>query len=153
MFKISKLTDYGTVVMAYLARDPERVHSASEVADVTHVALPTVSKILKVLAMDDLVASSRGARGGYRLARDPEEISIADVIQAMEGPVALTACSSGEGECEQEPFCTIASNWQRINEAVIDALRSLSLADLAHSSERRSVEVTMVRRGSVHSSA
>jgi FeS assembly SUF system regulator len=153
MFKISKLTDYGTVVMAHLARDPERVHSASEVAASTHVALPTVSKILKMLAMDNLVASSRGARGGYRLARDPEDISIADIIQAMEGPVALTACASDDGECEQEPYCSIATNWRRINETVIGALRNLSLAEMVRTMDRRSIEVTMVRRERVYPDA
>lgn len=145
MLKISKLTDYGTVVMALLAREPQRVHSATEVADATRIALPTVSKILKILATHDLVISTRGARGGYRLARTPADISVADVICAMEGPVSLTTCADGGGECEQESHCNMAAHWQWINRAVSDALKGLTLADLLRETPvaAHSIQVTM----------
>lgn len=131
MLKISKLTDYGTVVMAYLAIEPARVHSATDVATATHINLPTVSKILKTLAAQGLVASSRGAKGGYRVAREPQAITIADIITAMEGEIALTNCAKGEGNCEQEPHCSIASNWRRINQTVLNALTTLTLSDMS----------------------
>lgn len=154
MLKISKLTDYGTVVMAYLANNPERIHSATEVASNTHVNLPTVSKILKTLAANDLVASSRGAKGGYRVARHPAEISVADIIVAMEGEIALTNCAKADGGCEQEPNCSIASNWQRINKTVLEALTTLSLSDMTagacggagESEPNGRVEVTLMAR-------
>ena len=143
MLKISKLTDYGTVVMALLAREPEQVHSATEVAEATRIAPPTVSKILKILATHHLVVSSRGARGGYRLSRTPGEISIADVICAMEGPVSLTTCSTVAGECEQEPHCNMINHWQLINQAVSEALEGLTLADLLRKTPTGSVQVNM----------
>ena len=131
MLKISKLTDYGTVIMAHLGRTPEQVHSAADVSRNTHIALPTVSKILKNLANHALVHSARGAKGGYRVAREPQRISVADIIRAMEGPVSLTDCSSTQGQgCEQEPYCSIASNWKRINQTVSEALQGLSLQDM-----------------------
>lgn len=146
MLKISKLTDYGTVVMAYLARNPEIVHSATEVSAKTNIALPTVSKILKMLAGDQLVTSVRGAKGGYRVSREPAEISIADIIRAMEGPVSLTDCAGENGGCEQEPFCSIASNWKRINQTVLDALDGLNLKDMCAGDCGRSVSVEMMPR-------
>ena len=131
MLKISKLTDYGTVIMAHLGRTPEQVHSAADVSRNTHIALPTVSKILKNPANHALVHSARGAKGGYRVAREPQRISVADIIRAMEGPVSLTDCSSTQGQgCEQEPYCSIASNWKRINQTVLEALQGLSLQDM-----------------------
>ncbi|MGB0721657.1 MAG: SUF system Fe-S cluster assembly regulator [Gammaproteobacteria bacterium] len=148
MLKISKLTDYGTLVMAHLALKPETIHSATDVASATHVALPTVSKILKMLSVKELVVSTRGAKGGYRLAREPEAISIADVLCAMEGPVALTTCATGSGECEQESVCTMASHWQLINTVVSDALSGLTLADLVqHSANKGGLRVSMVPLG------
>lgn len=131
MLRISKLTDYGTVIMSYMARDPDRVYSAGEVAHGIRVAQPTVSKILKMLARGALVTSQRGARGGYMLARAPSEISMAQIIDAMEGPMGLTECGSLPGRCEQEPTCQIRTNWRRINRAVRHTLDGITLADMA----------------------
>lgn len=130
MLKISKLTDYGTVVMTWLASKPDSVHSAAEVAEATRLSAPTVSKLLKMLAMKGLVSSTRGTKGGYSLSRPAAEISIADVICAIEGPVSLTACSDPQRECEQQDHCGAASAWQRINRVVHSALKDLSLADM-----------------------
>lgn len=138
MLKISKLTDYGAVIMAWLAREPERLRSATEVAEATRIAAPTVSKILKMLAAQQLVISVRGAHGGYRLARAPAAISVADVICAMEGPVSLTTCSGGA--CEQEPHCNMAGHWQLINQAISEALAGLTLADLLQAAPTRSAQ-------------
>lgn len=130
MLRLSKLTDYGTVVMTVLAQHPEQRRNAAELAEDTHLSAPTVSKILKTLAHERLLTSSRGAHGGYRLARAPEDISMADIIAALEGPIALTECAELEGRCTIEPLCSVRTNWQRINAVIRDALSDISLADM-----------------------
>jgi FeS assembly SUF system regulator len=131
MLRVGKLTDYGTVVMTAFARQPQRLHSANEIAAELGLALPTVSKVLKALVQHGLLASHRGAKGGYSLAAAPEEISVAQIIAAIEGPIALTECSDTAGLCGQEPQCSVRGNWQRINIAVRDALERVTLAELA----------------------
>lgn len=131
MLRMSKLTDYGTVVMTYLARQADKQHAASEIAAQIQVAAPTVSKILKALAREGLVVSSRGAKGGYSLARRPADISMVEIIDALEGPVALTECGSAPGLCIQEASCSIRANWQHINTAVRQALAGVTLAQMA----------------------
>ena len=122
MLRISKLTDYGTVVLAHLAANDGSVCSAADVASTTEIAPPTVSKILKSLARADLVTSTRGANGGYELARAPVAISAADVIDALEGPVSITECSSSDSHCDFEHVCNVGGAWQRINVAIRHAL-------------------------------
>ena len=102
MLRISKLTDYGTVVLAHLAANPATVCSAADVAGATGIAPPTVSKLLKSLARAGLVSSTRGANGGYRLSRGPQDISAADIIDALDGPVSITECSGSDSLCEHE---------------------------------------------------
>lgn len=130
MLRLSKLTDYGTVVMTALAQYPDQRRNAAELAEDTHLAAPTVSKILKTLAHERLLTSSRGAHGGYMLARSPEDITMADIIAAMEGPIALTECADLEGRCMIEPLCSVRTNWQRINSVIRNALKEISLADM-----------------------
>ena len=130
MLRISRLTDYGTVVLAHMARDGAGLVSAAEVAGATGIALPTVSKLLKSLAKADLVNSTRGSHGGYQLARDAHEISAADVIDALEGPVSITECSAIDSHCDFEDSCNVGGAWQRINVAIRRALDDVSLADL-----------------------
>jgi FeS assembly SUF system regulator len=130
MLRVSKLADYGTVVMASMARDPLRLHSAAEVASRIGLATPTVSKILKTLARSGLVTSSRGAHGGYRLCGDPSHISIAQIIDAMDGPIGMTECSTTPGVCTQEAACTVRANWRSINHIVLDALSRVSLEQM-----------------------
>ena len=130
MLRISKLTDYGTVVLAHLAGDPETVCSAADVSTATGIAPPTVSKLLKSLARADLVSSTRGANGGYQLTRKPGEISAADVIDALEGPVSITECSASDSHCDFEHVCSVGSSWKRINVAIRHALEDVSLIDL-----------------------
>lgn len=131
MLRLSKLTDYAIVVMTTLGRKPKRVHSAAEVAAESHLEPPTAAKLLKQLGKADLVESFRGARGGYRLARPAAEISIADVIVAMEGPIGITECSVHAGLCGQENLCALRSNWRRISRAVEVALSEVTLADMS----------------------
>ena len=130
MLRISKLTDYGTVVLGHLAQLDHSQASASEIAGATGVGLPTVSKLLKNLAKAGLVKSTRGAQGGYRLARDAADISAAEVIDALEGPVSITECSSDDSHCGIEAVCNVGNAWQRINVAIRRALQDVSLADL-----------------------
>jgi FeS assembly SUF system regulator len=131
MLKMSRLTDYGTGVLAYLANAGSRPHSANEVAELTGLPAATVSKVLKLLTRSGLVTSHRGAQGGYVLSRPATEITAAEVIDALEGPVALTECSIEDGSCELESICLVGNAWQRINVAIRRALEEISLAELA----------------------
>lgn len=130
MLRISKLTDYATVLMAALAKHDQDCVPASRLAEDTRLELPTVAKVLKTLGKSGLVQSIRGVNGGYRLGRGPDEISVADIVRAMEGPIALTECSLEPGLCSHEAQCSLRGNWQRIGIAVESALERLSLADL-----------------------
>ncbi len=130
MLKMSRLTDYGTNVLAYLAGADDAPHSASAVAEHTGLSTATVSKVLKLLARAGLVTAQRGAQGGYSLARAPEDITAAEVIGALEGPVALTECAQVEGSCELESTCLVGGAWQSINVAIRRALGDITLAEL-----------------------
>jgi len=133
VLRLSKLTDYGTVLLAHLAANRESVCSAADVATATGIAVPTVSKLLKSLGRNGLVTSTRGANGGYRLARDPRDISAADIIDALEGPVSITECSASDSQCEHEGVCSVGGAWQRVNVAIRRALDDVSLNDLLRS--------------------
>lgn len=132
MLRITKLTDYAVIVLADMVRpDVGDSRAARDVAERTRIPQPTVSKVLKLLARSNLVASERGKNGGYRLARDAEKISVADIVDAVEGPIAVTECSSeNRGCCELEGKCPTELNWVRINDAIRQALRGISLADM-----------------------
>ena len=130
MFRISKLTDYATAVLTLLAEKPAEVHSASELAQRAHLELPTVSKLLKPLSAAGLVESFRGVNGGYRLARSADQISVAEIIAAMEGPIGVTECSVDAGLCDHEPHCGLSGNWRRISDVVEQALRGIRLSDM-----------------------
>jgi FeS assembly SUF system regulator len=129
MLRISKLTDYAILVMVELTRDGEML-SAHALAERIHVEVPTASKVLKLLSGADLLDSFRGANGGYRVKRTAGEISVAEVIAAIEGPIAMTECSVEEGLCTQEDNCELRGNWQRISLAVAEALNKVSLAEM-----------------------
>ena len=134
MLRISKLTDYGTVVLAHLAGASGAVCSAAEVSDTTGIAVPTVSKLLKSLARAGLVTSTRGTNGGYQLARPAHEISAASVIDALEGPVSITECSASDSHCDYESVCNVGNAWKRINVAIRRALEDINLTDLTRAS-------------------
>jgi FeS assembly SUF system regulator len=131
MLRISRLTDYATVLLAALAGEPERVQTATALAEQTHIAAPTVSKLLKQLQRSGLVTSTRGLHGGYQLSRPPAQISAAAILDALEGPVALTDCSAGQGHCGIEDSCRVGRVWQRLNLAIRRSLNDVSLAQLA----------------------
>jgi len=131
MLRISKLSDYGTIMLAFMAERPKDLHSAAELAEALQLGPATVSKVLKALAKNSLLIAHRGANGGYALARPPEEITLAEVIDALEEqPFGLTECSSHEGNCAQELSCVMRANWVRINDIVRQALEDVTLADM-----------------------
>lgn len=130
MVRISKLTDYGVVIMAFMAGEPLRLFQAKEIAEHTAIAQPTVSKLLKKLTKNKLLHSARGSQGGYILAAEPKEITVAMLVNALEGPIAITECSLGHDYCASAPLCSVKTPWLRINQAITNALQLVKLNDL-----------------------
>lgn len=130
MLRLSKLTDYATVILSYMANDHAVLRAAVEISDATAIALPTVAKILKLLVNANIVASVRGAKGGYILARHPEKITVATIINALEGPIAITECNISNHHCEQSNGCKIRANWGLINQTIYNALEAITLFDM-----------------------
>lgn len=131
MIRMSRLADYGIVLMTYVARE-SAVCTARELAEASDLPLPTVSKVLKALARGDLLVSHRGTHGGYSLARPAAQISVAEIISTVDGPVALTQCTEeASNPCDFESSCPVRTNWGLINKTVMEALERLSLADMA----------------------
>ncbi len=131
MLRISKMTDYATVILARLAAAPERQFTAAQLAEQSRLGQPTVSKVLKLLHRHGLLRSTRGLRGGYRLARPPAEITAAQILDAFEGPVALIECARHVHHCSIESTCGVGRAWQRVSLAVRRALQEITLLDLA----------------------
>ena len=131
MLRISKIIDYGTLVLTHMGSEPKRVFSAAELATALGLGQPTVSKVLKLLGQDQIVSSTRGPRGGYQLARAAADISIAQIIDALDDqPFGLTECVAQPGACTVEQDCHIRSNWHRINDIVRRTLEDVSVADM-----------------------
>lgn len=131
VLRMTKQADYAIVLLTQMANAPDRQLNASEAAEQTGLPQPIVSKILKLLARRDLLVSHRGAKGGYRLSRAADRISVAQIIEAVEGPIAITECvDDTPGECSQEPVCPVRSNWNRINNAVRQALGEITLEEM-----------------------
>jgi FeS assembly SUF system regulator len=131
VFRLSKGTDYGIRILAHLARDGgSATHNAREVAEQLLLPVPMVSKVMKSLARAGVLESHRGAKGGFNLARRPEELSVAAMIAALEGPVALTQCQIGPALCEHERNCNVQQPWNVINAAVENTLATITLSDL-----------------------
>jgi FeS assembly SUF system regulator len=144
MLRISRLTDYGTLLLVYLASQNDRLCTAGEMSSATHVALPTAQKLLKLLAKGGLVDSVRGVDGGYTLARPPKRISATQILDVLEGPLAITECSTADSQCELESMCQVGSAWQKINHAIRSTLDDISLAELGHAPARtRQVEISV----------
>ncbi len=129
MLRLSKLADYGSQIMTLMAHDKD-VHSASEIAESLGISVATVSKILKMLARQNLVVSLLGAKGGYTLARPSNDISIAEIINAMDGPISITECSSDATSCSREAVCSTRGNWQGINKIILGTLEKVKLAEM-----------------------
>jgi len=131
MLRISKMTDYATVILARLALAPQRQFTAAQLADQTHLAQPTVSKVLKLLLRRGLLQSTRGLHGGYRLARPAGEITAAQILDALEGPVALIECARHVHHCSIESTCGVGRAWQRVSVALRRVLEEITLLELA----------------------
>ncbi|WP_428490750.1 SUF system Fe-S cluster assembly regulator [Rhodopila sp.] len=130
MLRLSKLTDYAVVVLVRLSGIGP-VQTSPGIAAATGIPEPTVAKVLKALCTGDLVSSQRGAKGGYRLNRGLAAIPIADVIAAIDGPIALTACVEGSfSGCESKDICPMRGRWDPVNDAIREALNGITLADM-----------------------
>ena len=130
MVRISRLSDYGVQMLAALARRPGEGLSSRGVAEAADIPEPTVRKLLKALSKAQLLISRRGVQGGYWLARPPEEISVAEIIAAIEGPIALTECNvPGDNRCERKS-CPMRGSWQAINQLIQGTLSHLSLSQM-----------------------
>lgn len=130
MIRLTNLADYAVVLMCEIANAPDRV-SAQGLSASTGIPVPTVSKILNALGRGNLLTSHRGLKGGFALAREAEDITVADIIEAIDGPIALTHCSEPEDiNCCYTEICSMRPKWQVINGAVRGALEQVSLASL-----------------------
>ncbi len=148
MLRVTKLTDYASVVLSVLAARPDDVLSATGLAEQAGLEVPTVAKVLKPLAQAGLVEAFRGVNGGYRLARDADAISLIDIVEAIEGPLGMTQCSVHAGRCGIEHSCGVRANWRRINDVVADALRGVTLAEMlspipARAPRRKAIAATL----------
>ncbi|WP_020593607.1 SUF system Fe-S cluster assembly regulator [Kiloniella laminariae] len=131
MFRLTRLTDYAVVVLGQMSRKKERVVTALQLSEETGLPLPTVAKILGLLSRQELITSLRGAGGGYICHQEATAITVADILQAMEGPIALTACVDGAADnCTVENLCPMRGNWNRVNSVVAEALKTVTLADM-----------------------
>jgi len=130
MLRLTKLTDYGILLMTHMASSDQERFAAGELAEVTRIPSPTVSKILQMLLHEGLLDSTRGAKGGYRLTRPANEINVRDIINVFEGSIALTECNLDDATCDQHAVCSTSNSWKRINQAVGQALEDISLANM-----------------------
>lgn len=130
MIKLSKMTDYASVVLATMARQADARWTAQELAERTQVPKPTCIKVLKLLTRAGLLVSSQGAQGGYALARPAAEIPVRAIIEAIEGRMAITECGTNEQLCKITDHCSIMSRWRELGDRVNAVLTEVSLADL-----------------------
>ncbi len=142
MLRVTKLADYGIIVLTRLARQGITTCNARDIAAESRLPLPVVSKILKLLARHGLLTSHRGIKGGYSLARKPEEVTLAQIIRALEGPIAVTECTDSiHGECGLEMGCPVRGNWHRINLAIDQALETITLAEMIRPLQKLQIDL------------
>jgi FeS assembly SUF system regulator len=151
MLRVTKLADYGIVILTHLARRGSTSSNARDIAREVRLPLPVVSKILKTLAQQGILESRRGIKGGYGLSRRPEEISVGEIIRALEGPIAVTECNDrAGGGCNLETGCAVRTNWHLINRALHQALETITLAEMTQPLRRPLVNlVETIRSGQV----
>lgn len=134
MLRLSNLADYAVVVMTAVARSQQqnRLLSATQVATLTGIPAPTVAKLLGQLTRAGLLVSQRGVSGGFALASEADAINLADLIEAIDGPISLTHCGQpGVDCCDLASFCQVRPHWEPVNRAIYDALSAVSLAELS----------------------
>jgi FeS assembly SUF system regulator len=142
MLRVTKLADYGIIMLTYFATHLDNTFNAKDIAKVVRLPLPVVSKILKLLARAGLLVSQRGMKGGYGLAFPPAQITVSAIIQALEGPIAVTECTDAiHGECGLETGCPVRTNWHLINQAIQRALEGITLEQMAQPLSRSMVQV------------
>jgi FeS assembly SUF system regulator len=130
VIRLNRMTDYAIVVLGQMSR--EGVVNVAQLAQESAAPQPAVAKLLKQLAQAGIVVSRRGAAGGYSLAREPEAITVAEIVTALEGPISLTACVDGADDaCAVERLCPMRGNWNKVNQAIRRALADVTLADMA----------------------
>ena len=132
MLKISKLADYAILVMSSISSQNDKILSAKDIAVETQLTEPTVGKLLKILTKHQLLSSERGVKGGYKSVRPANKITIAEIIEAVDGKIAMIECDKINSGCTVESICTVSSNWQKISSAIRNALTDISLADMQH---------------------
>lgn len=132
MLRITRLTDYATVILSHMAQAPERLYSAKTIAQDLSIGGATVSKILKMLSASHIVLSTRGAEGGYKLAQPAASLSVTRIIEAIEGPLAITECALVTHQCGQSKGCGVQTHWQKINAVIAQALSEVTLADMVN---------------------
>ncbi len=132
MIRLTKLADYSVILMCEMTHADTRL-SAQDLSTKTNIPVPTVSKILNMLGRANLLVSTRGLKGGFALSQSADEITVGSIIEAIDGPIALTLCSdkSLTCDCGFDDVCSLRPRWQLINNAVKGALDSVSLASIA----------------------
>ncbi len=142
MLRVTKLADYGIVILTYLATHRQNTYNARDIAALVNLPLPVVSKVLKLLGKSGLVVSQRGIKGGYGLARSPEKITVAAIIGAVEGPIAVTECNTTH-DCDLQTGCPVRTNWHLINRTIQSALEKISLAEMTQPMAQPLVSLTV----------
>ena len=127
MLRITRLTDYGFILLAKMCEDESLLQNAKDMSEELDIPLPTVSKVLKLLVQGNLLESQQGSQGGYHLSKKANEISAAEIIEVLEGPVSMTACCVTDG-CDRN--CAVSNSWQKVNAVIVNELKSVSLADM-----------------------
>jgi FeS assembly SUF system regulator len=128
--RLTKLTDYGIAILAFMASRPNLLFVSADVASQTAIPGPTVAKLLKLMTKSGLLLSRRGVKGGYCLAAHPEATSLATIIQALEGPISLTQCVTSAAGCEISAHCRMQTPWLRLNDLMTQWLTAVFLSDL-----------------------
>ncbi len=146
MIRITKQTDYAILLLTYVAaQDPGLVHTSRSLAEWSRLSIPMVSKILKPLSRAGIMVSTRGVKGGYTLARPADRITVGEIIRAIEGPIGMTPCISDPGSCEQETFCPVKVNWERISHAVRDAVDDVLLSEMFGPTEKSGPDLLAIQ--------
>ena len=137
MLKLSKKSDYGLIAVKHLAtRGIDEAQSAADIAEIYGISATLLAKVLQKLARGGLVTAHHGSAGGYRLAKNPSEISALDVISAVDGPVFITSCTTHRGECFQSPTCTVREPLRRVNESIMQVLSTVTISQMTDEPEQ-----------------
>ena len=146
MLRISKIADYGTKVLLAMVEKPTYLYSSAELAECTHVNQPTVSKILKLLTKGGVLTSKQGSQGGYQLARDADNINLAEVVGILDGEIAMTECDKHMGCCDMEADCSVKDNWSVISSVIHDVLQNISLQQMLQPILPKEIPVKFYKR-------